>query len=103
MLVYTIDKQYGFKKFSKRWRKMRKAGPTNAVPAFLGLAEPGDFEIKLDHVKFRKKKGVVYQTDYKIGKNSRAKLVKKFDASNQDFAFECAITYATPCKRLGLP
>ena len=82
---------------------MRKAGPTNAVPAFLGLAEPGDFEIKLDHVKFRKKKGVVYQTDYKIGPNSRAKLVKKFDASNQDFAFECAITYATPCKRLGLP
>merc|ERR1712146_343421 len=60
----------GFKKFSKRWSKMRKKGPTKAVPALVGLGEPSDFEIKLDSVKFLKnKKGEVDQTEYQVGKN----------------------------------
>merc|ERR1712146_21492 len=99
-----IDKSYGFNKFSKRWSKMRKKGPTKAVPALVGLGEPSDFEIKLDNVKFLKdKKGKVYQTEYQVGKNARDKLVKKFGKSNQDFKRECVISYATPCKKLGLP
>ena len=99
-----IDKSYGFNKFSKRWSKMRKKGPTKAVPALVGLLEPSDFEIKLDKVKFLKnKKGEVYQTEYQVGKNARAKLVKKFGKSNQDFKRVCVISYATPCKKLGLP
>ena len=99
-----IDKSYGFNKFSKRWSKMRKKGPTKAVPALVGLFDPSDFEIKLDKVKFLKdKKGKVYATEYQVGKNARAKLVKKFGKSNQDFGRECVVTYATPCKKLGLP
>ena len=99
-----IDKSYGFNKFSKRWSKMRKKGPTKAVPALVGLGEPSDFEIKLDSVKFLKnKKGEVDQTEYQVGKNARDKLVKKFGKSNQDFKRECVISYATPCKKLGLP
>ena len=99
-----IDKSYGFNKFSKRWSKMRKNGPTKAVPALVGLLEPSDFEIKLDKVKFLKdKQGKVYQTEYQVGKNARAKLVKKFGKSNQDFKSECVVSYATPCKKLGLP
>ena len=49
-----IDKSYGFNKFSKRWSKMRKKGPTKAVPALVGLGTADDFEIKLDKVKFLK-------------------------------------------------
>ena len=99
-----IDKSYGFNKFSKRWSKMRKNGPTKAVPALVGLGEPDDFEIKLDKVTFLKdKKGKVYATEYQVGKNARDKLVKKFGKSNQDFGRYCIVTYATPCKKLGLP
>ena len=101
-----IDKSYGFNKFSKRWSKMRSKGPTKAVPALVGLFEPGpgDFEIKLDAVKFLKdKKGDVTATEYKVGKNARAKLVKKFGKFKPEIKFECTISYATPCKKLGLP
>ena len=67
-----ITKKYGFNKFSKRWSKMRKKGPTKAVPALVGLGTPEDFEIKLDKVKFLKdKKGKVYATEYQVGKNAR--------------------------------
>ena len=99
-----ITKKYGFNKFSKRWHKMRKKGPTKAVPALVGLGVPGDFEIKLDAVKFLKdKKGDVTATEYKVGKNARAKLVKKFGKFKPEIKFECTISYATPCKKLGLP
>ena len=99
-----IDKSYGFNKFSKRWSKMRKKGPTKAVPALVGVGGFDDFEIKLDKVTFLKdKKGKVYATEYQVGKNARDKLVKKFGKSNQDFGRDCIISYATPCKKLGLP
>ena len=101
-----IDKKYGFNKFSKRWSKMRKKGPTKAVPALVGVgdAQPSDFEIKLDKVKFLKgKQGKVYATEYQVGKNARAKLVKKFGKLKPEIKFECTVSYATPCKKLGLP
>ena len=101
-----IDRKYGFNKFSKRWHKMKKKGPTKAVPALVGLFEPSpaDFEIKLDKVKFLKnKQGKVTATQYKVGKNARAKLVKKFGKFKPEIKFECTISYATPCKKLGLP
>merc|ERR1711924_387264 len=102
--IQKLKKKDGFNKFSKRWHKMRKKGPTKAVPALVGFGTPGDFEIKLDAVKFLKdKKGDVTATEYKVGKNARAKLVKKFGKFKPGIKFECVVTYATPCRKLGLP
>ena len=100
-----IDKAYGFKTFSERWKRMRKQGSKEGLPAIIyDYSDGSTFETKLDKVKLGKKNGVVF-TDYTVSKGSRAALASAW-GSDIDAAFArtiCGIVYATPCPRLGLP
>ena len=96
-----IDEAYGFKTFSKRWRRMRKQGSKKGLPALIN----GDstLEVKLNAVKFGKKNGVVF-ADYQVSKGSRAALASAWGTEIDEAAVRsaCNIVYATPCPRLGL-
>ena len=117
VLEREIDKAYGFKSFSKRWKRMRKQGSKEGLPAliydFTGSfgnsgAFTGDFtgtfDTKVDKVKFGKKNGVVF-ADYQVSKGSRAALASAWGSDIDEAAVRsfCSISYYTPCPRLGLP
>jgi len=105
VLEREIDEAYGFKSFSKRWKRMRKQGSKEGLPALIvDYSDVSLFETKLNKVKFGEKNGVVF-ADYKVSKGSRAALASAW-GSDIDEAFArsyCVIYYATPCPRLGLP
>ena len=110
-----IDEAYGYKSFSKRWKRMRKQGSKDGLPAliydFTGSfgnsgAFTGDFtgtfDTKVDKVKFGKKNGVVF-ADYQVSKGSRAALASAWGSNEAAPRSLCKTGYATPCPRLGLP
>ena len=103
VLEREIDEAYGFKTFSKRWKRMRKQGSKEGLPALIGDGTGSTFEVKLDKVKFGKKNGVVF-AKYKVSKGSRAALASAWGSDFESTAWTgCGIVYATPCPRLGLP
>ena len=99
-----IDEAYGFKTFSERWKRMRKQGLKEGLPALIfDYSDVSTFETKLDKVEFGKENGVVF-AEYQVSKGSRAALASAW-GSDIDAAFArtiCGIVYATPCPRLGL-
>ena len=104
VLEREINEAYGFKTFSKRWKRMRKQGSKEGLPALIyDWSDSSTFEVKLDKVKFGKKNGVVF-ADYKVSKGSRAALASAWGSDIDEAAARsaCVITYATPCPRLGL-
>merc|ERR1719498_1157893 len=105
VLEREIDEAYGFKTFSKRWKRMRKQGSKKGLPALIvDYSDGSTHEVKLDKVKFGKKNGVVF-AEYQVSKGSRAALASAWDSDIDEGAARsvCRIGYATPCPRLGLP
>ena len=101
----TFDESYSFKTFSKRWKRMRKQGSKEGLPAIiLDYSDDSTFETKFDKVKFGKKNGVVF-AEYQVSKGSRAALASAWGSVIDEAAARngCLIAYATPCPRLGLP
>ena len=100
-----IDKAYGFKTFSERWKRMRKQGSKEGLPALIfDYSDVSTFETKLDKVEFGKENGVVF-ADYTVSKGSRAALASAWGTEIDEAAERsiCGVVYATPCPRLGLP
>ena len=84
---------------------MRKQGSKEGLPALIvDFSDDSTHEVKLDKVKFGKKNGVVF-AEYQVSKGSRAALASAWGSVIDEAAARelCAIGYATPCPRLGLP